>query len=230
MKYKKLITIVVVLIIGMLVGFVLSQYFLNESIGDSQSLNESMREGPPADASIIPGNQTSGDDSNNDQAVSYKPSDNDSSTPEQNQIDTDQSLIYENDDYGFEVSLPIDWENFQIITGEWEADVFNQAGEKLDEKVTGPKISIRHPDYTEDNPTQDIPILVLTHEQWDEMQDNESHTATLHIGAAPIGPSLLASNDDYVFALPARYNFYGYDKTEEVDNLINEGAVKAIEK
>lgn len=40
-----------------------------------------------------------------------------------------------------------------------------------------------------------------------------------HIGAAPIGPKELARNSNYVFALPARYNYAfptGYEEVEKI--------------
>jgi hypothetical protein len=76
-----------------------------------------------------------------------------------------------------------------------------------------------------------MPILILTHAQWLAMQeDGENGAVTLHIGAAPVGPSFLAENDAYVFALPARYNYDFAKGYEEVDELLQNGAVEAIEQ
>jgi hypothetical protein len=55
--------------------------------------------------------------------------------------------------------------------------------------------------WTEDNPMQDIPIMVLTLDQWGEVTAEK-----ISVGAAPIPPSELGRNNKYVFALPARYN------------------------
>ncbi|MGH4138240.1 YjgB family protein [Clostridium sp.] len=79
---------------------------------------------------------------------------------------------------------------------------------------TGPKISIRHPQWNSKKPHQDIPIMVFTLNQWNLLQQEK-----FHIGAAPIGPSELGRNNSYVFALPARYNFaypIGYQEVEEI--------------
>ncbi|MDP1086626.1 hypothetical protein Q6245_30140, partial [Klebsiella pneumoniae] len=65
-----------------------------------------------------------------------------------------------------------------------------------------PMISIRHPDWTSQNPRQDIPIMIFTLAQWNMLQQDE-----FHIGAAPINPSELGRNTSYVFARPARYNY-----------------------
>jgi hypothetical protein len=87
----------------------------------------------------------------------------------------------------------------------------------------GPLILIRHPLWTEKNPRQDIPVMVFTINQWTNMQND-----AFHIGAAPINPSELGRNDNYVFALPARYNFAYQTGFEEVDQLIRANNLKTF--
>jgi predicted small lipoprotein YifL len=124
------------------------------------------------------------------------------------------AVVYRNTDYGFTFDLPESWENYTIITDEWEGLAADgSAGEKT--VRTGPEISIRHPAWTEETPRQDIPILVFTLAQWDELGQDK-----FHIGAAPIGPSELGRNSKYVFALPARYNFAFPEGYEEVEGLL----------
>ena len=89
---------------------------------------------------------------------------------------------------------------------------------------TGPLVSIRHPEWTEENPRQDIPIMVFTLDQWNALQKDE-----FHIGAAPIGPSELGRNSSYVFGLPARYNFSFLPGYEEVQALLEGGPLKPTE-
>lgn len=123
------------------------------------------------------------------------------------------SIVYQNKEYRFTFKLPKTWENYSIVTEEWEGLSIPTSGtEKVVE--TGPMISIRHPKWTSENPRQDIPIMIFTLEQWDLLQQEK-----FHIGAAPIGPSELNRNEQYVFALPARYNFAfptGYEEVEQV--------------
>jgi hypothetical protein len=79
-------------------------------------------------------------------------------------------------------------------------------------KESGPSITIRHPLWTEAIPRQDIPILVLTTAQWNEQEQ-------LSFGAAPFGPGEMAHNGQFVFALPARYNYafpLGYEEVEKI--------------
>lgn len=121
---------------------------------------------------------------------------------------------YKNTQYGFSMTLPDSWKDFTVIEDEWE-------GYKPDAKVgqiiteTGPLVSLRHPDWEYKAPRQDIPIMVFTIVQWNDMQADK-----FHIGAAPINPSEIGRNSKYVFAIPARYNFAYLIGYEEVDQII----------
>lgn len=122
-------------------------------------------------------------------------------------------IIYENKEYGFRFRLTKSWKDYTIVTDQWEG---LPVGEKESEEAvqSGPIISIRHPKWTKDEERQDIPIMVVTLEQWDSLNKDE-----FHIGAAPINPSELGRNSKYVFALPARYNYAfktGYEEVEDI--------------
>lgn len=122
------------------------------------------------------------------------------------------SVVYKNTQYGFNFTLPKSWQSFSITTGIWEGH--NVALGKVTE--TGPIISIRHPQWNSVNPRQDIPIMVLTLNQWNLLQKEK-----ISIGAAPIGPSELGRNNMYVFAIPARYNFTLLTGYKEVEKILN---------
>ena len=124
-----------------------------------------------------------------------------------------EPVSYKNDHYGFSFQLPESWKGFAVIHEKWEG---LSSGEKDGSKTveTGLLISIRHPEWTEKNPRQDIPIMVFTLNQWDSLQQGK-----FHIGAAPVGPRELGRNENYVFALPARYNYAfptGFEEVEEI--------------
>ena len=123
------------------------------------------------------------------------------------------SIVYENNEYGFKFSLPMSWEGFKVVIDEWEGiSLDNQQNSKTVE--AGSIINLRHPEWTSENPRQDIPIMVFTVQQWESLQQQK-----FHIGAAPIGPSELGRNSEYVFALPARYNYsfpIGYEEVEDI--------------
>ncbi|WMJ88631.1 M56 family metallopeptidase [Anaerocolumna sp. MB42-C2] len=126
-------------------------------------------------------------------------------------ISKGDSIIYNNNQYGFEFTLPSSWKGYTILTDKWEGVDFNES-QKVTE--TGPLISIRHPLWTSGQPRQDIPIMIFTLSQWEAMQQDK-----FHIGAAPINPDEFGRNSNYVFALPARYNFAypaGFEEVEEI--------------
>lgn len=138
--------------------------------------------------------------------------------------DSKDSILYENDQYGFTFTLPLSWDGYSIITDNWEGYSMKDP-EQQQISETGPILSIRHPLWTSKNPRQDIPIMVFTLSQWDEMQQEDG----FHIGAAPINPSELGRNSRYVFALPARYNFAFPEGYEEVEDIINSKALNPTE-
>ncbi|MCZ8516932.1 S-layer homology domain-containing protein [Paenibacillus filicis] len=132
------------------------------------------------------------------------------------------SIVYENTQYGFRFTLPDSWEGYTIVTDKWEGlSLGDSQGEKVVE--SGPKISIRHPAWTSEQPRQDIPILVFTVAQWNALQQGK-----FHIGAAPIGPSELIHNANYMFALPARYNFAYPAGYQEVKDILKNKPIQPI--
>lgn len=121
-------------------------------------------------------------------------------------------IVYLNTQYGFSFELPESWQGYKVISEKWEGLTINASDNNPTH--TGPLILIRHPNWTNEEPRQDIPIMIFKNTEWDSLQKRE-----FHIGAAPIGPKELGRNDQYVFALPARYNFAfpsGYEEVEEI--------------
>jgi hypothetical protein len=134
------------------------------------------------------------------------------STPTDNSVD---SIIYSNSEYGFDFKLPASWKGYTIQTQDWNGMAVSgdNAGNVVE---TGNVILIRHPEWTEINPRQDIPIMVFTIDQWNKVEKED-----IALGAAPIGPSKLGCNSKYIFALPARYNFAFPTGFEEVEKIMN---------
>ncbi|CAH1217514.1 hypothetical protein PAECIP111891_04577 [Paenibacillus allorhizoplanae] len=128
--------------------------------------------------------------------------------------------VYENTQFGFRFTLPDSWKGYTIVTDKWEG---LSVGDAQGDKVSGVSLSIRHPEWTAEQPRQDIPILVFTVDQWNELQQDK-----FHIGAAPIGPSELTRNDKYVFALPARYNFAYLDGYQEVEDILKSNPIRPM--
>jgi hypothetical protein len=125
---------------------------------------------------------------------------------------TPEFMGYRNEEYGFSFSLPESWNGYSIRISEWEARDTDQGDEVVDH---GPMIWIVHPTSTPEQPRQDIPIMVFTIQQ----RDNILY-GTWHIGAAPIPPSELGRNSQYAFALPARYNYAYAEGWEEVEQIL----------
>ncbi|MEW6233100.1 MAG: hypothetical protein AB1566_12410 [Chloroflexota bacterium] len=124
------------------------------------------------------------------------------------------SIEYRNTQYGFSFSLPGSWKGYSIITDKWEG--YTLGGPKGVVVVEqGPMISIRHPQWTSENPRQDIPIMVFTVAQWNALQQGK-----FYVSAAPINPGELGRNSRYVFALPARYNYAFPTGWEEVEKIL----------
>jgi hypothetical protein len=115
------------------------------------------------------------------------------------------TLRYENAEFGFVVTLPENWKGHLVVRDGWVGEL---GGKTI---ATGTKLSIRHPLWTTAKPRQDIPVLVFTSSQWTDLASEK-----FHVGAAPISPTELGRNTNYVFALPARYNFAFPEGFEEV--------------
>jgi len=130
-------------------------------------------------------------------------------------------IEYKNTQYGFAFSLPLTWQGYSIAGDKWEGEASVQGSDVVVEK--GPIIFIRHPQWTKENPRQDIPIMVFTISEWNELQQEK-----FYLGAAPIYPTELGRNSKYVFALPARYNFAFLPGFEEVDEIFQSKPLKAF--
>ena len=128
---------------------------------------------------------------------------------------TGSVVEYRDTELGFSFSLPAGWEGFSVRSGQWQGLKSADQGDQI--VAQGPTVSIVHPKSTAEHPRQDIPIMVFTIPQWDQMQAGE-----WHVGAAPILPLELGRNSRYVFALPARYNYAFPDGWEEVEQILQE--------
>lgn len=132
------------------------------------------------------------------------------------QIDTLNWKTYTNSQYGFLITLPDSWKGYTVLNSQWEGwniDPTKGASAVIDH---GPIITFRHPDWTEANQREDMPVMIFTLAQWDLIKNDK-----MSVSAAPISPSLLGQNSKYVIALPARYNYDYKIGWEEVDQLVH---------
>lgn len=120
------------------------------------------------------------------------------------------SIVYSNTLYGFTFTLPLSWTGYTIVNNSWTG-IAVKTGKTVQ---SGSLILIRNPLWTAAKKMQDIPIMVFTIGQWESLIREE-----FSVGAAPIPPSELGRNAQFVFALPARYNFAfpaGYQEVEKI--------------
>jgi len=132
----------------------------------------------------------------------------------------DTQLEYTNSEYGFILSLPKSWQGYTLIKTTWDGNLIDS---EPTQKISGPRIIIRHPLWTVENPRQDIPVMIFTKDQWNLIEQEK-----LAVSAAPIVPSELGNNSRYIFALPARYNFSFLVGFEEVEDIIKSQPLKGF--
>ncbi len=128
------------------------------------------------------------------------------------------TVVYLNRAYGFSFSLPQSWKGFRVLACRWSgANVGDH-----DREGTGPLLVIRHPLSTEENPREDIPIMIFTRKQWRKDGSN------LIVSAAGVGPSEIGRNRKYVFALPPRFTNVDVEGVQEVLDIVTRQPFRAI--
>ena len=133
-----------------------------------------------------------------------------------------QSITYTNSQYGFTFTLPASWQGYSIATTTWTGWVIcPSSGHCATE--TGMQILIRNPQWTSKNNWQPIPIMVFTLDQWNAISQGK-----LSVSAAPVNPSELGHNANYVFALPARYDFAETEGWQEVEAIMASNPLHAF--
>lgn len=134
------------------------------------------------------------------------------SAPRASTVIATSTVSYTNNQYGFTVSLPDSWQGYAIITSTWKG--YSPSADS-GPSAYGSIISIRNPLWTSSTPTQDIPIMIFTLAEWSAVS-----AGTMAVSAAPFPPSELGQNAQYVFAIPARYNYAFPRGWQEVQTII----------
>jgi hypothetical protein len=123
-------------------------------------------------------------------------------------------IVYRNTQYGFCFRLPADWKGYSITVRKWSGGILSTGDPP--KIMQGPLIVIRHPAWTEDDPYQDIPIMVFTRAQWRVKQKYGVITSASGVDWGTFG-----SNTIYVFKQPDRWVGYTDDKGwREVEDLM----------
>jgi hypothetical protein len=128
------------------------------------------------------------------------------------------TVTYLNSKYGFCFSLPTSWKGYTVVPGQWRGLILSSG-----HVVNGPQLVLRNPQWTQEKPYQDIPIMVFTPAQWKQVDDVE-----MSVSAAPIGPSKLGQTSRYVFALPPRWiGFTDAAGTQDLQSWMQQNRLRA---
>jgi hypothetical protein len=133
-----------------------------------------------------------------------------------------KQLLYRNKHYGFSFSLPMSWKGYRILVEQWNGGVIDGTA-RLQGSESGPLIRIRNPRWTEQDPYQDIPIMIFTQDQWDLIESD-----SLVVSAAPFGPGEIGRNATYVFAIPPRYNYADAKGQDEVSEILDHNPIRPL--
>lgn len=127
-------------------------------------------------------------------------------------------IVYHNTQYGFCFLLPANWKGYTIVRQKWNGTMLDAQKPDTQKTQSGPQLLIRNPKWTEDDPWQDIPIMIFTPSQWKLVAADN-----MAVSAAPIGPAELGRSKSYVFALPPRWiGFADAQGMDEVQALMNQ--------
>jgi hypothetical protein len=122
-------------------------------------------------------------------------------------------VAYQNVDYGFTFTLPESWRGYTVLMQKWEGSDYIPAHDRAEVMAHGPLIVLRHPQWTSENPRQDILIDVFTRNQWDGL-----HTGRFEVGVGGYEKEI-AHNEKYVFAVSSRFDWgelKGWEETEKI--------------
>src|ERR1035437_925793 len=78
------------------------------------------------------------------------------------QIDTSNWETYTNSQYGFSIVLQESWKGYTVLNSQWEGwniDPTKGTSVVIDH---GPIITLRHPNWTEANQREDMPVMIFT--------------------------------------------------------------------
>jgi len=121
-----------------------------------------------------------------------------------------RTIEYRNKEYGFRFTLPGSWKGYRVLWLEWHGGVRARDGSE-EHSLHGPKLVIRHPKWTQEDPREDMPIMIFTISQWNEGPD---------VSASPFDLTELGRNGKYVFAVPPRWEYDFSEGYEEAVKLL----------
>jgi|HubBroStandDraft_6_1064221.scaffolds.fasta_scaffold290007_3 hypothetical protein len=111
-------------------------------------------------------------------------------------------LGYHNARYDLTFYLPPSWRNYSVSIEQVDDERYSPAEDKLIIVGHTPMITLRHPQWRDDAPYQDIPILVFTRSQWDALNHGQLWPSAYAGGVM----DELWHSRRFVFAISSRYN------------------------
>jgi hypothetical protein len=78
-------------------------------------------------------------------------------------------VFYRYTQYDFTFSLPLGWQGDSVLIEQLEDVTYSPAANKSVVMDPSPRIVLRHPQWNASAPNQDIPLLVLSRSQWDDL-------------------------------------------------------------
>jgi hypothetical protein len=124
-------------------------------------------------------------------------------------------LSYHNEQYDFTFFLPASWQGYSVLTQQWNGQTYSPGTDKVVETEHGPVIVLRHPQWAASDPYYDIPILVMTRNQW--KADKQGQFTIFSDGLE----NEIAHNAKYVFAIWSRFNWNESIKgSREVEGIV----------
>ncbi len=124
-------------------------------------------------------------------------------------------VVYHNADYGLTFTLPADWRGYTVLMQKWEGSDYVPAHDRAEVVAHGPMIILRHPQWTSENPRQDIPIDVFTRDQWDGL-----HAGRFEVGVGGYEREF-EHNERYVFAVSSRFDWGELKGREETEKIVD---------
>lgn len=125
-------------------------------------------------------------------------------------------VAYHNSRYDLTFYLPPDWRGHSVATEQWNGQTYVPTKDRDETVAHGPVIELlRSPPTKSAPPYQDIPIMIFTRQQWDDLHHGK-------YDAAGAGGSIyeLWHNDKYVFGIHSRYNWndsvLGWDAAQKI--------------
>jgi hypothetical protein len=130
----------------------------------------------------------------------------------------DSPVVYHDSEYGLTFWLSASWRGYSVLVRQLDDEVYSPARDKLIIVGHNPMITLRHPQWQASAPYQDIPILVFTRAQWDDLNHGGLWPSIFAGGAM----DELWHNQTFVFAMSSRYNAADEIEGEkEVEDIIN---------